>query len=106
MKKDDLDKINEKMKLIEKTLKDEIPTISMPIFSYEAKEERHAKEKKALIKIIVFLIGAIIAIVGGFLVFVNQYDLSGTSENTSIEATQSGDNNVISGGNINYGTDG
>jgi len=105
MKKNDLDKINDKMILIEETLKDEIPTISMPIFSYEAKEERHAKEKKALIKIIVFLICAIIAIVGGFLVFVNQYEVVGDGTSTIVEATQSGDYNTINGGNVNYGAD-
>ena len=74
MRKNDLDKINDKMGLIEETLKDEVPKISMPIFSYEAKEERHAKEKRALIKIIVFLVAVILAIVGGFLVYLNQYD--------------------------------
>ena len=69
MRKNELDKINDKMGLIEETLKDEVPKISMPIFSYEAKEERHAKEKRALMKIIVFLVTVILAIVGGFLVY-------------------------------------
>ena len=105
MKKNDLDKINDKMELIEKTLKDEVPIISMPIFSYEAKEERHAKEKKALIKIIVFLICAIVAIVCGFLVFANQYEVVDNGASTMVEATQSGDYNTINGGSVNYGTD-
>lgn len=76
MRKNELDKINDKMGLIEETLKDEVPKISMPIFSYEAKEERHAKEKRTLMKIIVFLVAVILAIVGGFLVYLNQYDFS------------------------------
>ena len=76
MRKNELDKINDKMGLIEETLKDEVPKISMPIFSYEAKEERHAKEKRALMKIIVFLVVVILAIVGGFLLYLNQYDFS------------------------------
>ena len=69
MRKNELDKIDDKMGLIEETLKDEIPKISMPIFSYEAKEERHAKEKRTLMKIIVFLITVILAIIGGFLLY-------------------------------------
>ena len=69
MRKNELDKINDKMELIEETLKDEIPKISMPIFSYEAKEERHAKEKRTLMKIIVLLVTVILVIVGGFLVY-------------------------------------
>lgn len=76
MRKNELDKINDKMGLIEETLKDEVPKISMPIFSYEAKEERHAKEKRALMKIIVFLVTVILAIVSGFLLYLNQYDFS------------------------------
>ena len=70
MRKNELDKINDKMGLIEETLKDEVPKISMPVFSYEAKEERHAKEKRTLMKIIVFLVAVILAIVCGFLVFI------------------------------------
>lgn len=101
MRKNDLDKINDKMGLIEETLKGEIPKISMPIFSYEAKEERHAKEKRTLMKIIVFLVTVILAIVGGFLVFINQYEVV----DDGAEATQSGDYNTINGGNVNYGTD-
>lgn len=76
MRKNELDKINDKMGLIEETLKDEVPKISMPIFSYEAKEERHAKEKRTLMKIIVFLVTVILAIVCGFLLYLNQYDFS------------------------------
>lgn len=105
MRKNDLDKINDKMGLIEDTLKGEIPKISMPIFSYEAKEERHAKEKRTLMKIIVFLVTVILAIVGGFLVFINQNEVVDDGANTMVEATQSGDYNTINGGNVNYGTD-
>ena len=95
MRKNELDKINDKMGLIEETLKDEVPKISMPIFSYEAKEERHAKEKRALMKIIVFLVVVILAIVGGFLLYLNQYDFS--VDDTTVEASQSGENNFIDG---------
>ena len=102
MRKNELDKINDKMGLIEETLKDEVPKISMPIFSYEAKEERHAKEKRALMKIIVFLVVVILAIVCGFLVFINQYEVVDDGANTMVEATQSGDYNTINGGNVNY----
>ena len=94
MRKNELDKINDKMGLIEETLKDEVPKISMPIFSYEAKEERHAKEKRTLMKIIVFLITVIFAIVCGFLVYLNQYDFS--VDDTTVEASQSG-------GDMSYG---
>ena len=103
MRKNELDKINDKMGLIEETLKDEVPKISMPIFSYEAKEERHAKEKRALMKIIVFLVTVILAIVGGFLVYLNQYDFVDTGNEVSVEASQNGENNYISGGDIEYG---
>ena len=83
MRKNELDKINDKMGLIEETLKDEVPKISMPIFSYEAKEERHAKEKRTLMRIIVFLVTVILAIVCGFLLYLNQYDFvdTGNTEN-------------------------
>ena len=95
MRKNELDKINDKMGLIEETLKDEVPKISMPVFSYEAKEERHAKEKRALMKIIVFLVTVILAIVCGFLLYLNQYDFS--VDDTTVEASQSGENNFIDG---------
>ena len=97
MRKSELDKINDKMGLIEETLKDEVPKISMPIFSYEAKEERHAKEKRALIKILVFLVAVILAIVGGFLLYLSQYAVVNMGNEVSVEASQSGENNFISG---------
>ena len=103
MRKNELDKINDKMGLIEETLKDEVPKISMPIFYYEAKEERHVKEKRALVKIIVFLVVVILAIVGGFLLYLNQYDFVDTGNEVSVEASQSGENNFISGGDMTYG---
>ena len=86
MRKNELDKINDKMGLIEETLKDEVPKISMPIFSYEAKEERHAKEKRALMKIIVFLVTVILAIVCGFLLYLNQYDVVDDIDGKSFKA--------------------
>ena len=97
MRKNELDKINDKMGLIEETLKDEVPKISMPIFSYEAKEERHVKEKRTLMKIIVFLVTVILAIVGGFLLYLSQYDVVNMGNEVSVEASQSGENNFISG---------
>ena len=97
MRKNELDKINDKMGLIEETLKDEIPKISMPIFSYEAKEERHAKEKRALMKIIVFLVTVILAIVCGFLLYLSQYGVVNMGNEVSAEASQSGENNFIDG---------
>jgi hypothetical protein len=71
-------------------------------------ERMQAKDEKNDLwrnRFIIFLIIALIATNAAWLYFWNQYDY--VSDDYSIEADQDGDGiNIVSGGDLDYGTDG
>lgn len=75
--------------------KEEMGYITIPVVTYMLEKEMVERRESRLHKIIVGLIAALfltaILIIGGFLLYMNQYDFSDT--NTSIsQTTESGEN--------------
>lgn len=95
-KKEKLDGVEKKLDILENTLKDDMPMISMPVYSYEAERERNLKEKRLLIRVIAFLIAVILAFFVGVFAFFSQYEI----ESYEYSYAQDGQGtNIIGDGN-------
>ena len=82
-KKEKLGEVEKKIDMLQKSIQDDMPMISMPMYSYEAERERTLKEKRLLIRVIAFLIAVILVVIGSFIWYLNQFDyVSETSEYT------------------------
>lgn len=97
-KKEKLDGVEKKLEMLQESMKEDAPMISMPIYSYEAEKERNLREKRMLIRVIAFLIAVILTVIGSFLWYLNQFDyVSETSEYTYSQDGQG--TNIIGDGN-------
>lgn len=90
-KKEKLGEVEKKLDMLQKSIQDDMPMISMPMYSYEAERERNLKEKRLLIRVIAFLIAVILGTVGAFLLYLNQFDYA------SYEYSQDGQGTNIIG---------
>lgn len=74
-KKEKLGEVEKKIDMLQKSIQDDMPMISMPMYSYEAERERNLKEKRLLIRVIAFLIAVILAFFVGVFAFFSQYEI-------------------------------
>lgn len=83
---------------------DESEIMMIPFHSHEMDMDRAERANHRLWVIIIILIVALIGTNAGWLYYESQFTEESIS--TEIEAQQEGDYNFVSGGDLNYGTNG
>lgn len=77
---------------------------TIPYFAHEGEMNRMERTNKRLWIVIIILIVALLGTNAGWLVYESQF--ADEVVTTQVEATQDGNYNFVSGGDLNYGTDG